>query len=149
MLAPPDHTGRTGAQVGDVGGPIGRASGCRVQLFAPTAMDPVRWRLLSSNNREIGRGAESYPDAESCRLAVKELQANLDALRPLVRRADANSWIWQLLLAGRLVALSAHGYDRQIRCARGVSQFRAELGAALVLPDLMTSHARRWGGSVA
>lgn len=128
---------------------LGRAAGCRVQLFARTPSDAVRWRLLSSNNREIGRGLESYPDAESCRLAVKELQARLDYAETVVRRADPNAWVWQLLIAGRPVAASAHGYDRQIRCGRGVLQFRVELRDAQIITEVMTSHARRWGGSVA
>ena len=127
----------------------GRVPGCRVQLFTRTALDPVRWRLLSSNNREIGRGVELYPDAETCRLAVKELQAELDAAETIVRRADANVWTWQLTLAGRVVAASAHGYDRQIRCRRGGVQFRHELRDALIIAEVMASHGRRWGGSVA
>lgn len=126
-----------------------RVPGCRVQLFARTPLDPVRWRLLSSNNREIGRGVEAYADAEACRLAVKELQADLDAAETVVRRADANAWMWQLTVDGRPVAASAHGYDRQIRCRRGSVQFRLELRDALIIAEVMTSHARRWGGSVA
>jgi len=128
---------------------LARLAGCRVQLFARTPVDDVRWRLLSSNNREIGRGVDTYPDAESCRLAVKELQAELDAADTVVRRADANVWMWQLTMDGRPVAASAHGYDRQIRCRRGSVQFRQELQDALIIAEVMTSHARRWGGSVA
>ena len=128
---------------------LARLAGCRVQLFARTPVDDVRWRLLSSNNREIGRGVDTYPDAESCRLAVKELQAELDAADTVVRRADANVWMWQLTMDGRPVAASAHGYDRQIRCRRGSIQFRHELQDALIIAEVMTSHARRWGGSVA
>ncbi len=125
------------------------ASGCRIQLFARTAMDPVRWRLLSSNNREIGRGVDFYPDAECCRIAVKNLQAGVEELEGVVRRADAHTWSWQVLAEGRPVATASHGYDRQIRCARGLVQFRDELHIAVIAPEVMTSHARRWGGSVA
>jgi hypothetical protein len=117
-----------------------------VQLFARTANDPVRWRLLSTNNREIGRSAEFFADVESCRLAVKEVQTAVDELLPVVRRADANSWIWQVVRDGRAVAVSAHGYDRQIRCGRGLTHFLQEIRTAAISAEVMTSHARRWGG---
>lgn len=123
--------------------------GCRVQLFARTPSDAVRWRLLSNNNREIGRGAEFFADAETCRIAIKELQTSIDEYRCVVRRADAHSWIWQLIDDGRVIALSAHGYDRQIRCGRSLEHFVHEMRSAGVGPEVMTSHARRWGGSVA
>jgi hypothetical protein len=123
--------------------------GCRVQLFASTPGAPVRWRLLGSNNREIGRGAESFADAETCRIAVKELQMVIDEFESAVRRTDRNDWVWQLRSDDRLVVVSAHGYDRQIRCAHGLAQFIDEMGQAGIGPGLMTSHARRWGGSIA
>ena len=123
-------------------------TGCHVQLFASTADAPVRWRLLSGNNREIGRGAESFADAETCRIAVKELQVSVDELEPTVRR-DGHAWIWQLRLGDRLVVSSAHGFDRLIRCNRGVAQFVDELRTATIGTGLMLSHTRRWGGASA
>jgi hypothetical protein len=121
----------------------------RIQLFARTASDPIRWRLLSNNNREIGRSVDSFEDVEVCRIAVKELQANLEHLDRVVRRAGANSWIWVILDGDRPVVAAAHGYDRQIRCGRGLAHFVQEMGLAPVTAEVMTSHARRWGGSVA
>lgn len=123
-------------------------AGCHIQLFATTADAPVQWRLLSGNNREIGRGAETFADTETCRIAVKELQTTVEELESLVRR-DRHVWIWQLVLADRLVAASAHGYDRQIRCQRGLTQFRTELRDAAIGAGLMISQARRWGGATA
>jgi hypothetical protein len=120
-----------------------------VQLFANTPSAPVRWRLLSSNNREIGRGGESFADAETCRIAVKELQTVIDEFESVVRRANRNSWIWQLLRDEQLIAMSAHGYDRQIRCGRGLAQFLAEMRQAGISSGVTISQARRWGGSIA
>jgi hypothetical protein len=125
------------------------AAQCHVQLFAQTGTSPVRWRLLSGNNREIGRGAESFPDAESCLVAVKELQTLVAEFAGTVRRDDGHSWIWQLTLGERLVATAAHGYDRLIRCERGMSQFRLELRNAALSPGVMISQTRRWGGASA
>jgi len=124
-------------------------SDCHVQLFAGTPDAPVRWRLLSGNNREIGRGAESFPDAESCRMAVKELQVCVDDLESSVRRDGGHVWTWQLRLGDRIVAASPRGFDRLIRCNYGLAQFRDELREAGVGAGLMVSHTRRWGGQIA
>jgi hypothetical protein len=123
------------------------AAGCHVQLFAQTATSAVRWRLLSGNNREIGRGAESFPDVESCLVVVKDVQNQAEELAGSVRREDRHAWQWQLMLGARVVAVSAHGYDRLIRCERGLAQVRFELRNALVSPSLMISQTRRWGGA--
>lgn len=122
---------------------------CRVQLFASTVNAPIRWRLLGTNNREIGRGAESFVDAECCRLAVKELQTQIDDVEAVVRRGVRNSWVWQLVLDDRLVATSAHGYDRQIRCGAALSHFLDGVRSAGISAEVMTSYARRWGGAIA
>ncbi len=125
------------------------APSCHVQLFASTPNAAIRWRLLSGNNREIGRGAESFADAETCRVAVKELQIVIAECEPVIGRADRNSWTWQLLLAQHVVAMSARGYDRQIRCQRGLAQFIDELRSAVLGTGVMISQSRRWGGSYA
>jgi hypothetical protein len=125
------------------------AAGCHVQLFASTLNAPVRWRLLSGNNREIGRGAESFSDAETCRIAVKDLQATVEELESTIRRDVGHVWIWQLGLGDRLVATSAHSFDRMIRCDRGLAQFRDEMRIAAIGTGLMISQTRRWGGATA
>lgn len=120
-----------------------------MQLFASTPTAEVRWRLLSGNNREIGRGAESFADQESCRVAIKDLQTTVDVLVPAVRRESGHAWVWQLTIGDRVVAASAHGYDRLIRCERAMTQFRLELRAAPVGEHVMISQTRRWGGGMA
>ena len=115
-----------------------------VQLFARTASAPVRWRLLSGNNREAGRSAETYADVESARVGVKELQATLDELVPTVRRTTSNEWAWQLTYAGDVVAVSGRGFDRLIRCEQGLAQFLLNIRYAEISATLMLSHARRW-----
>ena len=115
-----------------------------VQLFARTADAPVRWRLLSGNNREAGRSAMSYPDAETARIAVKEFQIIVDELQPTVRRTTSNEWAWQLSHLGQLVAVSGRGFDRLIRCEQGLAQFLTNIRQAEISAALMVSHARRW-----
>lgn len=120
------------------------AIGGHVQLFSQTAGAPVQWRLLSANNRDIGRGVDTYPDAESCRLGVKVLQSLVDELEGSVRRTSSHEWVWQLKHAGRPVALSGRGFDRLIRCEQGLAQFLFSLSRAQIGATLMVSHARRW-----
>jgi hypothetical protein len=120
--------------------------GCHIQLYARTQNSSVNWRLLSGNNREIGRGAEHFADAEACRIAVKNLQVVVDSLHELVRQTEAHRWIWQLRGVDGLVAGSPNGYDRLIRCNRGLEQFRAALPYAEVGNTVMISETRRWGG---
>jgi hypothetical protein len=50
----------------------------RFQLYALGRDGSVNWRLLGGNNRDLGRGVDPYPDAESCRLGIKNLLARLD-----------------------------------------------------------------------
>ena len=82
-------------------------------------------------------------------MAVKDLQETIGALASMVRQIEAHRWIWQLADQHGVVATSAHGYDRLIRCSRGLEQFRAELPAAEISAGVMISQARRWGGGMA
>src|SRR3954470_3472108 len=86
-----------------------------IQLFAQDESSPVRWRLLSGNNRELGRGTEEFPDRESCCLSIKQLQAVRAELERTVQRTSSSSWIWLVALQGEVVAASGHRYDRLIR----------------------------------
>ena len=115
-----------------------------VQLFAATANDPIRWRLLCRNNREAGRGAEAFLDAETCRIAVKELQMGVDELVASVRRNGATSWVWQLSRGDRVVVSSGNSYDRLIRCEQSLAQFRERFAEAEIGNGLMITQSRRW-----
>jgi len=115
-----------------------------VQLFAETDRGAVRWRLLSGNNRELGRGRETFADAEACRLVIKELQAETEEVVPAIRRVGSHSWSWQLMRGDEVVAEASHAYDRRIRCEQAMVQFAAQLREAVVRPDIMLTNARRW-----
>ena len=115
-----------------------------VQLFSQSEGSPIRWRLLSGNNRETGRGVDTYPDVESCRVGIKDLQATLDDLDASVRRTSANQWAWQLLRDGHFVAVSGRSFDRLIRCEQGLAHFLEHIRDAEIGAVLMVSGARRW-----
>lgn len=120
-------------------GPAGKS---HLQLFvlAPSAL--VTWRLLSGNNREIGRAVDGFEDAESTRLAIKQAQAQLDELVTKVRRVASNHWGWELLTAHGPLVRSSHRFDRLIRCEQGAAQFRLQFAEAPVGAVVMVSGAR-------
>ncbi len=116
----------------------------RIQLFAVSATSPVRWRLLSGNNRELGRGLGSFLDAEECRIAIKELQSDMGGMLSRVRPVPPNAWTWELRRGGVPIAVSGHAFDRLIRCERGLAHFVERLGVAPIAETVMASDARRW-----
>jgi hypothetical protein len=115
-----------------------------IQLFANTYESPLRWRLLSANNREIGRGVAEFADEEACRLAVKHLQNGIEELESSVRRAASSEWTWELTAAGEPAVRSGHSFARQIRCEQGLLQFRHHVVEAKVGRNVLVSGARRW-----
>jgi len=115
-----------------------------VQLFAENDRGAVRWRLLSGNNRELGRGREAFADPEACRLVIKELQAETDQVVPAIRRVGSHSWSWQLMRGDQVVAEASHAYDRRIRCEQAMNQFASQLREAAIRPEIMLTHSRRW-----
>lgn len=126
----------------------GDPSGCHVQLFAADATAPVRWRLLSGNNRDLGRGAATHPDAETCMLAVKQVQSALALLTPRVRRLPTGGWGWELCDDAGPVAANGRPFDRLIRCEQGLTQFVTRLADAPVRGPVMLSASRRWTKAV-
>jgi hypothetical protein len=115
-----------------------------VQLFGAAVTAPVRWRLLSGNNRDMGRGFGEFVDAETCRIAIKQLQADASELKARIQRVGPSSWQWQILTDVLVVAAAGHPFDRLIRCEQGMAQFLENFARAPIGPSVMFSDARRW-----
>lgn len=116
-----------------------------IQLFAGAPDGPVRWRMLSGNNREVGRSAGGYPDETACRQALAAEQQTVGALVPRLRRTDPHRWRWELHRDGVPVALAGHSYDRQVRCELALAQFLAHFPCARPRVGVVISGTRRWG----
>lgn len=114
------------------------------QLFASDARATVRWRLLSGNNRELGRAYAAHPDAESCLLAVKDFVEVVDELTVQVRRREGDGWGWALLADGRCVVTCGHSYDRQVRCEQAVANFCDLAATAALSSGVVVTASRRW-----
>ena len=85
--------------------------GGRLAHASVSAGGGVGWRLLGANNRELGRSAVSYADAE-------DALAALGRVRRLAHLGDAHVvhdqvtglWAWHLDDDGVLVATSGRGF---------------------------------------
>jgi len=124
------------------------SSGAHFQIFGVSLRSPLRWRLLSGNNREIGRSVAEFPDTNTCSAAVEALQAGIDDLEGVMRRVG-HEWTWQLLDSGVPVVMSGHNYDRRIRCERALTLFVQRAGHAPTTANVMLSAARRWSAGAA
>ncbi|MFD0519435.1 hypothetical protein [Paractinoplanes durhamensis] len=81
----------------------------------------LSWRLLATNNRDLGRAPATYVDAETCRDAVRWLQKNIDDLRVSIHRASPSSWSWRIAAGDDVVALSSRDYQRRIQAEQAAS----------------------------
>jgi hypothetical protein len=58
---------------------------------------PVTWRLLSGNNRDLGRAAASFPDVAGCLAAIQRLRVALASPAISVSSPDGRSrWTWRI-----------------------------------------------------
>jgi hypothetical protein len=123
-------------------------SGAHFQIYAVSLRSPLRWRLLSGNNRDIGRGVDEFPTLDSCHEAIERLRRDVYALEVALKRAG-HEWTWQLLDTDTPVVIAGHNYDRKIRCAHALQQFVDRAVGAPVSANVMLSAARRWSASSA
>ncbi len=117
--------------------------GAHVQLFTTLSTTQIRWRLLSGNNREVGRGAAAYPDVDAAVAAIRQSQVMITEFNRRVRRVTSNHWRWELLCSDIAHIASGHPFDRQIRCEQGLEQFLSLFVAAPIGDAVMVSGSRR------
>ena len=103
---------------------LSRVGGLHFQAYAGLSGHPVRWRLLSGNNRDAGRSVESFDDVESCIVGIKHLLGHVDLLEPAIQpAADGRGWRWRLKLDGLPVVAAPHAFDRRVRCSEACVRF--------------------------
>ncbi|UQX88408.1 hypothetical protein M6D93_00025 [Jatrophihabitans telluris] len=116
--------------------------GAHFQIYATAPGAPVGWRLLSANNRDLGRGGDTFADFTECRTALLTILARIDGLEPLIRPGRPNRWLWGLREHGRIVVSSGHHYDRIVRCEQARRQF-IDLARNAAMPSELTLTAAR------
>jgi hypothetical protein len=91
----------------------------------------VGWRLLGSNNRELGRSSIAYADAEAALSAIHRLRtlaASGDA--HIVHDPASGHWAWHLDDEGSWIANSGRGFRHERECRYNLEQFRASAPSA-------------------
>jgi len=86
----------------------------------------VGWRLLGSNNRELGRAARAYPDAEAALAAVTLVRGLAPSgVAHILHDPALSSWTWHLLDGeDGVVATSGRGFRHERECRYNLDQFR-------------------------
>jgi hypothetical protein len=100
----------------------------RFELYHVSGPDPtlepwVTWRLLSSNNRDLGRAPVTFPDVPACQLMVRRLQSLVAEAATVQLRAGRVDWSWRVRLAGVDVAVSSRTYQRRIQAESACAVF--------------------------
>jgi hypothetical protein len=117
------------------------------QLFATNTSSPIKWRLLSGNNRELGRCVATYADVESCLVATKVFVESVDELTGQVRRREEGGWAWSLTSGLEPIVVCGRSYDRQVRCEQALANFRHLAAVAVSGTGVVITASRRWSHS--
>lgn len=97
----------------------------------------MRWRLLSANNRQLGRAAGTYPDLPSARSAVEDLTAGIASGLVVVELGyggRSHGWAWTVSLCDEARAVSGRGYERAALAVHALALFSAQLPLAVATP---------------
>jgi hypothetical protein len=108
------------------------------------------WRLLSANNRELGRSAGFFPSREDCETAVSRLRAELERAVPVVYVLRPDSlWRWRLDVDGAETARSGRAYQRLRECRYNLAHFLTGASLADAAPHALPEQrsAVRRGGA--
>jgi hypothetical protein len=96
----------------------------------------VMWRLLSGNNRELGRSAMAFADLESAVAAVMMVRGGVRHLESrIVQDSRPTQWSWLMDLDDETTARSSRAYQRLRECHYSLAGFLESLPRALVLAD--------------
>ena len=117
------------------------------QLFATDTCSPIRWRLLSGNNRELGRCLATYVDIESCLVAMKIFVESAIEMTGQVRRREGGGWAWTLSSGSETIVVCGRSYDRQVRCEQALANFRHLAAVAEASNGIVITASRRWSHS--
>jgi uncharacterized protein YegP (UPF0339 family) len=98
----------------------------------------VAWRLLSNNNRDLGRAPATFATEPECLAAIAHLRLHVAEATSIVYRADPGNWSWRLRHDDTDLAMSARLYQRHLQ-ATAVCALFVEM-----VPDaeLSTRYAR-------
>lgn len=91
------------------------------------------WRLIWSNNRELGRGGYSAPTFGACRDAVLALRAEYtEAVGRLIVDETTGHWTWRLESGRVVLATRGREYLRERECRASLRTFLEAIPIAQV-----------------
>ena len=89
------------------------------------------WRLLSRNNRELGRSPSGYVSTQECIAAIERLRRLIgDASRVLSVDDRDGRWCWRLVADAVPIAVSSRSYHRQRECMYSLDHFMEAVSQA-------------------
>src|SRR5262249_56641637 len=102
------------------------------------------WRLIGTNNHELGRSALGFLSYELAVGAIAELKEGHDRLVQLPINDQATGrWGWRLELDGAAVAISGRWYKRDQDSLLGAARFVALSAEAELTDSVVVMHDRR------
>ncbi len=101
----------------------------------------VTWRLLSGNNRDLGRAAAVYPDVLSCLGAVQQMRQLLAVAVAVVSRGAGSAWTWRMQADCHELAVSSRSYQRRVQTEYAFAVFVSLVPDAEVSPAVLVVHA--------
>ncbi len=107
----------------------------RFQFFT-RRLATAEWRLISSNNWELGRCAVPLVDLDACVAEVMRLRDAVDRAVEDVVPDAAGGWRWRLAVDGQPVAISSRSFLRRVECESTLAQFRKMAATAPAVPRL-------------
>jgi hypothetical protein len=93
---------------------------CRAR-GADTGHPAYLWRLLSSNNIEVGRSGAAFDDVESCRCRIRRVAQGVGW--QAVLNGGHGRWTWRLRSGHTELAVSSRGYPRRAEAEQAVRRF--------------------------
>lgn len=114
-----------------------RATGPTAEVRASAGNGVLVWRLLGTNNRELGRSAIQFDSLDRCLQAIEEarmLAQTVDQPRIsfTTREGGGYSWWWTVEREGARFISAARTFSRQRDCLANFKQFSINAAAASV-----------------
>jgi hypothetical protein len=97
----------------------------------------MRWLLVSSNNRPLGRGERAFESASECRDAIRHLCRNHARAHGNVTAEGASGhWVWKVAVDDNTIAVSSRTYLRQRECAYSLDRFMEAVPTAVLMDEV-------------
>lgn len=96
-----------------------------VRMATSQGASGIGWRLLGANNRELGRSAGAFADAEEALEDISRAR-RLAAVGEghIVHDPTTGHWAWHLDEVDDAVAVSGRGFRYERECRYNLEQFR-------------------------